>query len=89
MAAGPCYMNSARAAQRTPLPTALLLLLESVTVINLHLPLFTEPLLSNAYCIAAYFVVVCLASGTHAIILRIFVRSYSLQIGRAFDVSIE
>jgi hypothetical protein len=57
MAVDPCYIASARTAQRTPLSTPVVACM-SVTAITWQRPLFTEPLLSNGYCTAAYFEVV-------------------------------
>jgi hypothetical protein len=57
MAADPRYIASARIAERTPLPTVLLLR-TSVASITWERPLFTEPLPSNGCFIAAYDVVV-------------------------------
>jgi hypothetical protein len=58
-AAGPRYLASARIAQKTPLPTAFLLLRAClVGGIAWQRPLFTEPLLRNGYCVAVYFAVV-------------------------------
>jgi hypothetical protein len=48
MASGPCYIASAQTAQRTPLPTALLLLRMCLL----------QPLLSSGCCIADYFAVI-------------------------------
>jgi hypothetical protein len=69
IAAGPCYIASARTAQKTPLPTGLLLLKHVAiarTAIRTPLPsysivCFTNllwPFHSNGYCIAVYFAVV-------------------------------
>jgi hypothetical protein len=44
-AAGPCYIDSARIAQRTPLPTALLLLRACLL----------RPLPSNAHCLQSHY----------------------------------
>jgi hypothetical protein len=58
MAAGPRCIASTRTGLKTPLTTVLLLLRASAAAITYQRPLFTEPLLSNGCCIAAYLAVV-------------------------------
>jgi hypothetical protein len=58
IAAVPCYIVSAWTAQKTPLPTVLLLLHASLAAITYQRPLLIEPLPSNGSCIAAHFTIV-------------------------------